>query len=136
MRPRILVVLSEKEGSIEVPALIDSGCDTTVIPESVAKAIGLSFKGKRDKIYAYHEYTDVVLSRANITFLGKQDRNSVDLQGIPVLIALTSKGSKDEEDITLGIEGIFDSFDITFRKAQNRIIFKKVSGMFKKLRFQ
>ncbi len=126
VRPRILVVLSGKNASIEVPALIDSGCDTTVIPKGIAKAIGLDMKGEKNKLYAFHESNDVIQSKASITFLGKANRESVKLN-IPVLIALSKKGFEDEEDITLGINGIFDIFDVTFKKTRNKIILKKSS---------
>ena len=127
-RPRILVVLSGKDTSIEVPALIDSGCDTTVIPESIARAIGLDMEGDKTKIYAYRESADVVESKMNIVFLGKVNRESIKLT-IPVLIALSKDGFNDEEDITLGINGIFDAFDITFKKSKNKIILKNVSSI-------
>lgn len=129
VRPRILVALKGTDISIDVPALIDSGCDTTVIPESVARAVGLDMSGKKNKVYAYRESSDVIESSANITFLGKANRQSVRLRDVPVLIALSKKGYEDEEDITLGINGIFDKFDITFRKSENKIILKEVSRM-------
>lgn len=130
-RPRILVVLSGENTSIEVPALIDSGCDTTVIPEGIAKAVGLNISGKKNKIYGYRESSDVIESSANITFLGKADRQSATLSKVPILIALPKKGFEDEEDITLGVNGVFDAFDITFRKSQNRIILKEVGKIHK-----
>jgi len=126
-RPRILIELSGPHGAINVPALIDSGCDTTVIPEGIARAIGLDVKGKKDKLYAFREENDVIQSKATIFFLGKEYRQSVKLPDVPVLIALTDKNSKEEEDIILGISGIFDIFEITFKKAQNKIIFKKAT---------
>ncbi len=129
VRPRILVVLSGKYTSIEVPALIDSGCDTTVVPEGIAKAVGLDMGGNKNKIYGYRESSEVVESSVDITFLGKADRQSVKIPHVPVLIALSKKGFEDEADITLGINGVFDAFDITFKKSQNRIIFDKVSQL-------
>ena|SRR3989344_1814092 len=122
-RPRILVALHGSL-SIEIPALIDSGCDITVIPESLARAVGLDFSGEKTRLYAYREATEVILSKANITFLGKAQRQSVRLT-LPVLIALSRDNTAEENDITLGIQGIFDAFDITFLKSQNKIIFKQ-----------
>ena len=112
-RPRILVVLSGDNTSIEVPALVDSGCDTTVIPEGIAEAVGLDMSGEKNKVYAYRESSDVIESSADIIFLGKANRQSVRLT-IPILIALSKKGVEDEEDITLGVNGIFDAFDIIY----------------------
>ncbi|MFH1053622.1 MAG: hypothetical protein V1740_04375 [Candidatus Woesearchaeota archaeon] len=44
---------------------------------------------------------------------------------VPILIVLAKKEDKEEEDIVLGIDGIFDFFEITFKKAQNKIILKR-----------
>jgi len=123
-RPRVLVVLNGNGCSIEVPALIDSGCDVTVIPAGIASALGIDTAGEKERLYAYRESTDVVQSDADITFVGKAVRESVRLR-IPVLVALPKDGFSDEEDITLGIAGVFDTFDITFRKASDRIVLKK-----------
>ncbi|MBD3249630.1 hypothetical protein GF336_06310 [Candidatus Woesearchaeota archaeon] len=127
-RPRILVELMGKEGSITIPALIDTGCDITVIPKGIAEGIGLDMNGKKDKLYAYRESTDVIESKARISFLGKEHRQSVVLDNIPTLIALSDS---DEQEITLGVEGIFDAFDIAFKKFQNEIIFKESKGLVK-----
>jgi len=124
-RPRILVEISGSNGAIVVPALIDSGCDATVIPEGIAKAIGLSLDGEKDKLYAFREMNEVVRSRAAISFLGKEHRQSIKLPNVPVLVVVPKKGDKEEEDITIGIEGVFDAFDITFKKSQNKIILQK-----------
>lgn len=125
-RPKILVRLHGKEMSIDVPALIDSGCDTTVIPEGIAKAIGLKIEGKKDRIYAYRESNEVICNKIDITFLGRAERESIKLT-VPILISLSKEGFEDEEDIVLGVDGIFDAFDITFKKFQNKIILKRVT---------
>jgi len=125
-RPRIPVTLHGKDMQIDVPALIDSGCDVTVVPEELARALGLNMNGKRTKIYAYRESTEVIQSTIDITFVGKAGRESVRLNKIPILIALATEEFEDEADITLGVSGIFDNFDITFKKKSNRIILKKI----------
>lgn len=124
-RPRILVELIGRDKSVVVPALIDSGCDITIIPEGIAKALGLNMKGKRDKLYAFRESNDVITSTVNIAFLGKEQRQSVILNHIPVLIVLSKEGVEDEGDIVLGIDSIFDAFEIVFKKIQNRITLKR-----------
>ncbi|MBI5073139.1 hypothetical protein HZA99_04940 [Candidatus Woesearchaeota archaeon] len=126
IRPRILVAIRGESTTIEVPALIDTGCDTTVIPEGIARIIGISLEGKHETLYAYREATEVVESKASITFIGKANRESVTCT-IPVLIAISKQGIIDECDITLGISGIFDVFDITFKKTENKIICQKVT---------
>ena len=123
-RPRILVALQGRFTTIEVPALIDSGCDITVIPEGIANAIGLKMSGKPSTLYAYREATDVIESNATITLLGRANRESTTIT-IPVLIARSKQSVIDDCDITLGVSGIFDFFDITFKKNENKIILQK-----------
>ncbi|MBI4147969.1 aspartyl protease family protein [Candidatus Woesearchaeota archaeon] len=120
-RPRIDVVLRGVI-SIEVPALIDSGCDVTVIPEKIARALGLEFAGNTTTLYGYREESKVVKSTATITFLGRREISNVT---VPVLVALSTSES-DDQDIILGVHGIFDAFDITFRKSHNKIVLQKV----------
>ena len=105
--------------------MIDSGCDTTVIPEGLARAVGLNFEGTQDKIYGFRESNEVIHSKAKITFLGREYRQTITLNEVPIVIALAKDGFEDEEDITLGIDKIFDVFNITFKKHENKIIFKE-----------
>jgi len=127
-RPRIHILLRGSKTSIEVPALIDTGCDTTVIPEGIAKAIGLDMNGKKNTLYGFKESSDVIQSKIDITFLGRVERESEILNNIPALILLSKdEESKDEEDVVLGIDGIFDFFEVTFKKSVNKIILKKDS---------
>jgi hypothetical protein len=121
-RPRILVRLGTSKNSIDVPALMDSGSDITVIPRGIAEYIGLKFGGKKTKLYGYNEATDGEESLVDITFIGKAERQSVKLQDVPVIIPDT----KVDDDVILGVIRIFDEFDISFKKSDNKIILKKV----------
>lgn len=125
LRPRIYVLLNGKVAQIETPALVDSGADITVIPEGIAKAIGLKMDGAKSRLYGHRESSEVVHSEAEITFLSRAGRENVSLK-IPVLIVMKKENLEEESDIVLGVEGVFDAFDITFKKASNRIILKKV----------
>jgi len=82
-------------------------------------------KGEKDKLHAFRESNNVRHSSAAITFLGKEHRQSIPLRNIPSLIVMEGEDSEKEEDITLGVEGIFDFFDISFKKRQNKIILKQ-----------
>ena len=123
LRPKIFVELKGTNNSIQTIALIDSGSDVTVIPEIIARDIGLNFSGQKTKIYAYRESNDVIKSKTDISFLGRANRESVKLSNVPIFISLEKDGT-EEDDIILGIDGVFDAFDITFKKTQNRIFFK------------
>lgn len=125
-RPKIPVILHGNENSVMVTALIDSGCDVSVISEDLAKAVGLSLDGEKDKLFGFRESNEVTHSKANLTFVGKEQRENVRLDHLPVLIT-TSSESSDEEGIVLGVQGVFDKFDIYFKKLKNQIILKSVS---------
>ena len=124
-RPRILITLRGENCAVEVPALIDSGCDITVIPENLARVIGLNLQGKKEKLYAFRESSEAIQSKVSITFMGKAHRQNVSIT-IPVLVVLT-KGD-DEEGVVLGVQGVFDAFEITFRKVENEITMKPAKG--------
>ena len=127
-RPRILITLRGENCNIEVPALIDSGCDITVIPENLAKVIGLNLSGKKEKLYAFRESSEAIQSKVSLTFVGKAHRQNVSIT-IPVLVVL-SKGNEEEEGVVLGVQGVFDAFEIIFRKVENEIILKQMKGKF------
>jgi len=127
LRPRIAIILQGKDYSIEVPALIDSGADKTVIPESLARAVGLNLEGGRDTLIAFREENSVVHSKAAVTFMSKHKREQVTLT-IPILIVLSKGNIVDEEDVVLGVDGVFDAFDILFSKTANKIRLKRVSS--------
>ena len=123
-RPRIPVIL-HGETSIEVVALIDSGCDITVIPEDLAKAVGLNLKGTESTLYGFRESNKVIQSKASLTFMGKEKRQNIKVQ-IPILIVESKEGFSEDAGIVLGVEGVFDKFNINFKKAKNQIILSPV----------
>jgi len=131
VRPMIPITL---RGTTSFPfiALLDTGCDATVIPDKIAQLIGLNMKGRKTKIFGQWDTgTDAIESTCTMMFLGKLHKNTVILKDVPVLIAVTKEGY--DGDITnncemvLGIKGIFDHFDITFEKTEDKIILKQVS---------
>ena len=124
-RPRIPIVLHGEKSSVTVAALIDSGCDITVIPYDLAQAIGLKLEGEKSVLFAFRESTEVIHSKVGITFMGKVQREEAYLAHIPVLIP-AANNLLEEEGVVLGIEGIFNAFDIHFKKSENKIILKKV----------
>ncbi len=68
------------------------------------------------------------MRKATVTFMGKAHRQNVTLT-IPVLVVL-SREDENEEGIVLGVQGVFDAFEITFKKAENHIFMKQIKGKF------
>lgn len=124
-RPEIPVQLSHGSNSIDVAALIDSGCDTTIIPESIARYLDLNLSSEETKIQGYREKIGVIPSLANITFIGRKSRISTTLSNVPVLVVPETEDS--DTGVILGVERIFDEFEIVFKKSAGRVILKKTS---------
>ncbi len=123
-RPRIPIVLHGEKATVTVAALIDSGCDITVIPYGLAQALGLKIRGEKSVLFGFRESAQVMHGKVGITFMGKVQREEVYLANIPVLIPEANNNQPEEEDVVLGIEGIFTAFDIHFKKSENKIILK------------
>ena len=58
MRPIIPITLEGKI-KLDTTALIDSGCDITLVPEVIAEAIGLEKSDKTNEVYGYSEKMSV-----------------------------------------------------------------------------
>lgn len=132
-RPLVLVDISYDSNHLpfNVAALLDSGCDVTIIPESFAKLIGL--KGYEEtELVAYKERTKVKTSKADITFLGKVLRENVKLPSVHVFIT-PENDDKFLPEVVIGVRGIFDKFEIKFNLGQNRIELKKIDTLRRKL---
>lgn len=120
LRPKVMVTLEGSKDKFPFIALLDTGCDITILSEPIAALIGLERTGRRVKFYAYNESCDAIESQCTITLQGRQQREAVRLQ-ILVLIAL----GDHSEEVVLGLAGIFDAFNITFKRKENRITLKK-----------
>ena len=124
MRPIIPITLEGKI-KLDTTALIDSGCDITLVPEVIAEAIGLEKSDKTNEVYGYSEKIETVDSKAKIIFLSRNKRDEEAIN-IPVSIVKRKDGIDDDTELILGISGIFDKFNIMFMKTSNKILFKKV----------
>ena len=132
-RPLVLVDISYNDNHLpfNVAALLDSGCDVTIIPQSFAKLLKLKEYGETELI-AYREKTKVLTSKANITFLGKVEKENVRLASVPVFIT-PENDDKFLPEVVIGVRGIFDKFEIKFNLGQNRIELKKIDTLRRKL---
>ena len=132
-RPLVLVDISYDDNHMpfNVAALLDSGCDVTIIPESFAKLIKLK-EHQETELIAYRERTKVKTSKADITFLSKAPRENVKLSSVPVFIT-PENDDKFLPEVVIGVRGIFDKFEIKFNLGQNRIELKKIDTLRRKL---
>jgi len=132
-RPLVLVDISYDDNHLpfNVAALLDSGCDVTIIPQSFAKLLKLKEYGETELV-AYRERTKVLTSKANITFLGKAERKNIKLTSVPVFIT-PDNDDKFLPEVVIGVMGIFDKFEIKFNLGQNKVELKKIDTLRRKL---
>lgn len=120
--PLIPISLLGKE-IIDVFGLVDSGSDMCCIPLSVARALGLSLDGKREKSRGIGGLVISAESRLIISVQQKSERYRFE---VPVQVLLT----QEECPIILGQNGFFDKFIIKFNKGEEKIILKRVGKIF------
>ena len=128
-RPLVLVDINYDDNHLpfNVAALLDSGCDVTIIPQSFAKLLKLK-EYEETELVAYRERTKVKSSKANMTFLGKAARENVKLTSVPVFIT-PDNDDKFLPEVIIGVRGIFDKFEIKFNLGQNKIELKKIDAL-------
>ena len=132
-RPLVLVDINYDNNHLpfNVAALLDSGCDVTIIPQSFAKLLKLK-EYEETELMAYRERTKVLTSKTNFTFLGKVERENVKLTSVPVFIT-PDNDDKFLPEVVIGVRGIFDKFEIKFNLGQNKIELKRIDALRRKL---
>ncbi len=113
-KPFIPVTLITSTTSLKRHFLVDSGADITLVPKEAGKKIGFALKeGEEIQSIGGVSGSLPVVYRELRLQIGEFEFNA------PVAWAL-------EEDIPflLGREIVFDKFDIEFKQAEKKIIFK------------
>ena len=109
-RPEVRIALHGPNGSGDFLALVDTGADNSVLPESVARALGIplvSGKGPAARAFGGQE---IALSYADVELeLVHADARLRWLARVYFLA-----GDADEETLILGHQGFLDYFTATF----------------------
>jgi hypothetical protein len=119
-RPMVPITLSNGEESFEILALLDSGADSSAIPQEMAEVLGLDLTGKKDKSYGIGGMVDSINSRVNVTIQKGHEHYTMTVE-VKVIL-------KDDLQIPplLGRAGFFDEFEITFNDHKKKIALKKL----------
>jgi len=117
--PSIPITLRGPKESIDVVALVDSGADTSAIPNSLAEILGLDLTGEPEDIVGIGGKSPAVKTSVYATIQKGHEKYSFQL---PVYALLEKK---EDFPVLLGRQGFFDNFDITFKEKERKIILKK-----------
>lgn len=120
--PCITVFEQDANGRVlEIPALIDSGADSAVVPKDLAEVLGLCLSEEQET-RGIGGITKA--KRTRLSFRISNGRESYALS-MPALVLL------DETiniPLLLGRTGFFDEFEIIFRQPEEKIVLKKVAA--------
>lgn len=128
--PLIPVKIHAKQ-DVETLGLIDSGADYSVLPLSMAEALGVPFKkSEAEDIAGIGGLHKAYPCRISVTITGKGEHNTERLE----LPAFAIQADRQEPFLLLGRLGFFDKFEITFKESEEKIILKKIEGNAYKLK--
>ncbi|MDI6795046.1 MAG: retropepsin-like aspartic protease [bacterium] len=112
--PFIPVILISPETTLKRYFLVDSGADMTLFPKGVGEKLGFKIReGEEIKSISGVSGSLPVVHRRIKLRIGEFEFDA------PVAWAL-----EEEVPLLLGREVVFDKFDIEFRQAERKIIFK------------
>ncbi|MEK9149089.1 MAG: retropepsin-like aspartic protease [Candidatus Desantisbacteria bacterium] len=113
-KPIILLTLISDTVSLEEYLLVDSGADITLIPKKVGKELGFTLKEgeEPDSLGGVTGSTPIVYRQLKIR-IGKFEFDA------PVAWAL-----EERVPFLLGREVVFDKFNIEFKQAERKVIFR------------
>jgi hypothetical protein len=100
-----------------IDALLDSGGDFIVVPMPIAKYLGLKLE-KAGDVDTAGGTTSLFKSNLNM-IIGKKDENAL-YENIQIHVS-----ERDDIPILIGRHPIFEDYEITFRKKEDKLIFKK-----------
>ncbi len=118
-KPTYSVALSVDDKSLEIPMLIDSGADVSLISYQTGLNLGLT---KSDH---EHTFEAIGIGGGTVEYLVRDIDLTIDCHTIKTPVAWVQDA--DSSDKIVGREIIFDYFNIEFRQSEERIVFTPVS---------
>ena len=101
-----------------IPAMVDSGADTTVVPADLAEVLRLPLG---EEIATGGIGGTAKARKTFFSCIIKKGREHYSVR-VPALILLDAP---EDLPVLLGRNGFFEQFDITFRQSEEKIVLKK-----------
>lgn len=117
--PFIPIKLSFGQNSVDLPMLVDSGADASLISTDMGKQLNLQL-AEGETIQEARG-----IGGGKIGFVWRNLQITIDNQTITAPVAWIVEGENQEN--ILGRQVVFDEFDIEFKQADEQIIFRKRS---------
>lgn len=118
--PNYLVTLKHKDKKINSMMLVDSGADFSVISNKSGIDLGFKLAESEQKLIAYGIGGTVEYVLRRIQF---------NINDFNFYAPVAWLQSRDNNEMILGREVVFDLFDITFKQADEKIIFIKRNNL-------
>lgn len=125
-RPVIPVKFINGDKFVRSLALLDSGCDVTVLPWDYAVILKLQLSKDRQKLFGFREESQVYESAVDIEIGASR---LVSKCHIPVLVLPEEESKEPHVEAVIGVRGFFDIFDIRFKLASNKIELKQTDNL-------
>jgi hypothetical protein len=110
-RPEVLITVHGPKGSGDFLALVDTGADNTILPESIAHALGIPLVAGKGPPATAFGGQEIALSYADVQLeLVHPDET---LRWLARVYFVADDG--DKETLILGHQGFLDYFTATFR---------------------
>jgi hypothetical protein len=109
------------EITVDIVAFVDSGADVSIMPKSLADAIGVK-RHEKSEVVGLGGKKEGVHASLNCSLATGHEPYRF---RISVVIIDDEELAKDVP-LVLGREGFFEHFEITFREKEKRLILKKV----------
>ncbi|MBU1134931.1 MAG: hypothetical protein KKG13_00250 [Nanoarchaeota archaeon] len=120
--PMIPVTFKGSKGMIDAVCLLDSGADVSTIPRGLAEIIGLDLSGEKEEIQGIGGSIEAIVSRVLIIIQRKHEKYQISAE----VRVIPPQDNEDKFPILIGRKDFFESFNITFKESNRKIILKKV----------
>jgi hypothetical protein len=109
-RPEVIITVHGANGSGDFLALVDTGADNTILPESIARLLGISLQPCKGPSATAFGGQEIALSFADVELELTHPESSFRWDTRVYFVS----GGSDKEVIILGHQGFLDYFVATF----------------------
>lgn len=116
--PKIPIIIKYKGNELKTTALIDTGADTSFVPEDVAGILGIKYHRSKEYIVTGID-KELRCTRHKVEIELSDGSDRIVIPNVPVDIP---KFSQKMVGVLLGRDGFLDKFELTFNQKKDIIV--------------